>query len=108
MGLSVPLARQWASVRRLAVPICISLLVGSTAALLTALGIGWLLGLSSLTLVSLIPKSVTAQIAMGIAQQIGGIPPLSAVFSVVTGVVGASLGKYVFLTCLGNFGPVAT
>lgn len=45
---------------------------------------------------SLAPKSVTAPVAMGIAEKIGGIPALAAVFAVVTGMVGALAGKYLF------------
>jgi len=45
---------------------------------------------------SLAPKSVTAPVAMGIADKIGGIPALAAVFAVVTGMVGALSGKYLF------------
>ena len=47
-------------------------------------------------LLSLAPKSVTAPVAMGIAESIGGIPALAAVFSVLTGLVGAICGKYLF------------
>jgi len=45
---------------------------------------------------SLAPKSVTAPVAMGIAEKIGGIPALSAVFAVLTGMIGALSGKYLF------------
>lgn len=95
VGLAVPLAREWSSVRRLAVPIAASLAVGGTVALVSAIAIAWLLGASPATLLSLAPKSVTAPIAMGIAEQIGGVPALAAVFAVATGIIGASLGKYV-------------
>jgi putative effector of murein hydrolase len=47
-------------------------------------------------ILSLVPKSVTAPVAMGIAEQIGGIPALAAVFAVLTGLVGALCGKYLF------------
>ena len=33
---------------------------------------------------------------MGIAEKIGGIPALSAVFAVLTGMIGALSGKYLF------------
>jgi putative effector of murein hydrolase len=33
---------------------------------------------------------------MGIAERIGGVPALSAVFAVLTGLVGALSGKYLF------------
>jgi putative effector of murein hydrolase len=36
---------------------------------------------------------------MGIAQKIGGVPALAAVFAVTTGVIGAALGKYVLDAC---------
>lgn len=95
VALAVPLAREWGSVRRLAGSIAGALAVGSLVALLSAVGIAWLLGASPATLLSLAPKSVTAPIAMGIAEKIGGLPALAAVFAVATGVFGAALGKYV-------------
>jgi len=95
VGLAVPLAREWRSVRRLAVPVAGALAVGSTVALVTAVGVAWALGASPATLASLAPKSVTAPIAMGIAEQIGGVAALAAVFAVATGIIGAALGKYV-------------
>jgi hypothetical protein len=52
-------------------------------------GLGWALGLPTDVLMSLAPKSVTAPVAMGIAEQIGGVPALAAVFAVLTGMVGA-------------------
>ncbi len=95
VALAVPLAREWESVKRLALPIAGALVVGSLVALASAVGLAWALGASPLSLLSLAAKSVTAPIAMGIAQKIGGLPALAAVFAVCTGVIGASLGKYV-------------
>jgi predicted murein hydrolase (TIGR00659 family) len=95
VGLAVPLARVWPEMRRLAVPVAGALAVGSVVALATAVGIAWALGASPGTLASLAPKSVTAPIAMGIAERIGGVAALAAVFAVATGIIGAALGKYV-------------
>ncbi len=99
VGLAVPLARAWASVRRLAVPIAGALAVGMTVAAVSVVVLAKLLGASPVTLLSLAPKSVTAPIAMGIAQEIGGSPALAAVFAVATGILGASIGKYVLNAC---------
>lgn len=99
VGLAVPLAREWDAVRRLAVPIAGALVVGSLVALGSAISIAWLLGASPATLLSLAPKSVTAPIAMGIAEKLGGLPALAAVFAVITGILGAALGKYVLDAC---------
>jgi len=67
----------------------VAAVVGGVAASGSALALGWAVGLPSDVLLSLAPKSVTAPVAMGIADKIGGIPALSAVFAVVTGMVGA-------------------
>jgi predicted murein hydrolase (TIGR00659 family) len=96
VGLAVPLARAWPTLRKLAVPVAGTLAVGSAVALVTAVGIAWALGASPGTLASLAPKSVTAPIAMGIAERIGGVAALAAVFAVATGIIGAALGKFVF------------
>ena len=88
VGLAVPLVREWGSVRRLAVPIAGALAVGSAVALVSAVGLAWALGASPATLLSLAPKSVTAPIAMGIAEKLGGLPALAAVFAVTTGISG--------------------
>ncbi len=46
------------------------------------------------TLISLAPKSVTAPVAMGIAEKLGGLPSLSAILVVSTGILGAVLGPW--------------
>jgi putative effector of murein hydrolase len=71
-------------------------LAGGTAAAGSAVAIAWALDMPSDVVRSLAPKSVTAAVAMGIAERIGGVPALSAVFAVLTGLVGALSGKYLF------------
>jgi putative effector of murein hydrolase len=70
--------------------------LGGIAAVGSAFLLGKLFGLPMAVLLSMVPKSVTAPVAMGVAQQIGGIPALAAVFAVLTGMVGAISGKYIF------------
>lgn len=76
--------------------VLLAALLGGAAASGSALLLGWLVGLPHEVVISLAPKSVTAPVAMGIAEMIGGIPALSAVFAVLTGMVGALSGKYLF------------
>ena len=71
-------------------------LAGGVAASGSALALGWAFDLPTEVVLSLAPKSVTAPVAMGIAEKIGGIPALAAVFAVITGLVGALSGKYLF------------
>jgi predicted murein hydrolase (TIGR00659 family) len=103
VALAWPLWQRRAEVRQRAGPILVAALVGGAAASLSALAIGWALGLPAELLRSLAPKSVTAPVAMGIAEQLGGIPALAAVFAVLTGLVGAVSGKYLF----DAMGPMA-
>ncbi len=70
--------------------------LGGAVASLSAVALALILDLPEQVVLSLVPKSVTAPVAMGISESIGGIPALSAVFSVLTGLVGALTGKYVF------------
>jgi predicted murein hydrolase (TIGR00659 family) len=83
------LQRRWRRLLRAA-------LIGGATASLSAVVLGWVLGLPADIVLSLAPKSVTAPVAMGIAEAIGGIPALSAVFAVLTGLVGALTGRYLF------------
>ena len=74
----------------------IAALAGGSVAAGSAFALGWLLGLPQEVVLSLAPKSVTAPVAMGIAEQIGGIPALSAMFAMLTGLIGALGGKFLF------------
>ena len=92
VALAIPLYRQFDRVKRSALALVTSLLCGSLTAIGTATGLGWLLGASRETLLSLAPKSVTAPVAMGITEQLGGLPSLTAVLVILTGILGAVLG----------------
>ncbi len=96
VALAIPLHQQFHHIRQLAKPLMATLLFGSSFAVISALGIAWLLGASPETLVSLAPKSVTTPIALGIAEKVGGVPGLTAGIVVFTGVIGAILGPLLF------------
>ncbi len=106
VALAIPLYRQFDRVRRSALALLVSLLAGSLTAMVSAIGLGLLLGASQDTLVSLAPKSVTAPVAMGISEQLGGLPSLTAVLVILTGISGAMLGPVV-LSRLGIRDPAA-
>lgn len=96
VALAWPLWERRADLRRRWRVLLLAALAGGIAASGSALALGWALGLPADILLSLAPKSVTAPVAMGIADKIGGIPALAAVFAVITGMVGALSGKYLF------------
>lgn len=96
VALAWPLWERRVQLRQRWRVLLLAALAGGAAAAGSALALGWALGLPSDVVLSLAPKSVTAPVAMGIADKIGGIPALAAVFAVVTGMVGALSGKYLF------------
>jgi putative effector of murein hydrolase len=96
VALGWPLWQRREALRRRGVALVLAALAGGAAAALSALAIGWALGLPADVLRSLAPKSVTAPVAMGIAERLNGIPALAALFAVLTGMVGALSAKYLF------------
>ncbi|MBE0623867.1 MAG: LrgB family protein [Burkholderiales bacterium] len=95
VALAIPLYAQLGKLKSLLLPLLAALLAGALTAIGSAVGIAWLLGASRGTLISLAPKSVTTPIAMGITEKLGGLPSLTAVLVVATGIIGAVTAKYV-------------
>ena len=94
VALAVPLYRQWSSLKRHPVALTISLVCGSLTAVVSAVLIAKLGGVSEQALISIAPKSVTTPVAMGISETLGGLPSLTAVMVILTGILGASLGPW--------------
>ena len=96
VALAIPLHAQWPRLKAMAGPLIVALVVGSLTAALSAWGIGSVLGTSRESLMSLAPKSVTTPIAMGVAERIGGLPSLTAVLVISTGIIGAVFGRSLY------------
>ena len=92
VALAIPLYRQWHHVRRSALAILVSLGLGSACAASSAVLTVWLLDGSAELMATIAPKSVTAPVAMGISEQLGGLPSLTAVIVIVSGIFGAMFG----------------
>lgn len=92
VALAVPLYRQIDKVRRSAPALLTSLVAGSLSAAATAVAVAWAFGASKQTLISIAPKSVTTPVAMGISERLGGLPSLTAVIVILTGILGAMIG----------------
>lgn len=95
VALALPLFRQWANLRRAALPLLLGLVAGSCTAVVSAVGIAYYLGASTEIMVSLAPKSATTPIAMAISERFGGLPSLTAVLVICTGILGAVLAKFI-------------
>lgn len=93
VALAIPLYLYSKQLRAVFIPLLGGLLAGASVSVLSVVWLGELFGLSATPLRSLLPRSVTTPIAMGIAEQTGGLPSLTAVFVILTGILGAVIGK---------------
>lgn len=89
ISLAVPLYRELPTLRRRAGPVALALVAGLVTTVGTTMLLARVTGLDEVMRLSIAAKSVTAPVAMGITERIGGIPSLTAVFAILTGVFGA-------------------
>ncbi|MCJ8170608.1 LrgB family protein [Atopomonas sediminilitoris] len=99
VALAVPLFLNLRRVRQLLLPTVVTLLVAGSVATVLGVLLAWWLGLESWLLLTLAPKSVTSPIAMLVAEQIGGVAALAAVFVIITGIIGVLLGPEFLRRC---------
>lgn len=92
VALAVPLYAQWPRLKKLFGASMLALVTGSVVSVVSVWLIAEALGASDQVLRSLAPKSVTSPIGMGISEKIGGLPSLTAVLIMLTGIVGAVIG----------------
>jgi len=72
-------------------PILVGCVVGSLVSMGSILGLCRLFGLDDAMTASLLPKSVTTPIAVSVAQAHGGIPSITVVAVILTGILGSIL-----------------
>ena len=104
--LAVPVYEQRAKLIKMWLPLSAGLIVGCIVSMLSVIFLGWLLHLNPQTLISMIPKSVTTPIAMGVSQNLGGLPDLTAALVVITGIIGSIIGRPIFRFCKITSEPV--
>lgn len=92
VALAVPLVEQVHVLRRNWLAMTLALLVGSLVGIFSTIILCWLVGVDGKMMLSLLPRSITTPIAMGVSDEIGGSAELTVVFVVITGVLGAAFG----------------
>jgi predicted murein hydrolase (TIGR00659 family) len=98
VALAVPLYKNFGVFKKHAAVILISVCSGAVIAFLTSAVLAQWLHLSPAIMESLAPRSATTPIAMAVSQGIGGIPILTAVFVMLTGLMGMILGPLMVKT----------
>ncbi|CAM5353957.1 LrgB family protein [Eoetvoesiella caeni] len=105
VALAVPLYGQLPQLKRMWKPVCVALLAGSVTAIVSSVGIAWVLGASLETMLSLAPKSATTPIAMEVTRVVGGLPSFATVAVAITGISGAIMTSWL-LALVGIKDPV--
>jgi predicted murein hydrolase (TIGR00659 family) len=96
VALAVPLVRQLPRLRRAFVPVTVALVCGSVTAIVSAVCITVAMGGSAQLARSVGPKSATTPIAMAVSERLGGLPSLTAVLVIGTGIFGAVTARFLF------------
>lgn len=96
VALAVLIYLNWKLISAKRIAIISSMILGSIFAILITAFISFIVQLDPTLAKSLLPRSVTAPIAMGVSEVIGGEPSLTAILTVMTGIVGAAFGTFLF------------
>jgi len=95
VSLAIPIYKGFASLKGRMGVLMFSLTAGGITSAFSAVAMARWLGMDEALVRGLVAKSVTAPIAMGIAERVHASPTLTAIFAVSTGILGAVLGRYV-------------
>lgn len=93
VALAIPMYKQVSLLKKNMAAIIISILSGIVANALCILVLCMLFRLSPEIYRSVLPKSVTTAIAIGISDEIGGVQSLTVAAVVITGLFGSSVAK---------------
>ena len=72
------------------------ILSGVLTSILSVLGLSYLFGLSHDMYVTLLPKSITTAIGMGVSEELGGIVTITVAVIIITGVLGNMIADVVY------------
>jgi predicted murein hydrolase (TIGR00659 family) len=92
VALGLPLYQQVETIARSGRAMLVSILAGGVTGVASGTAVALALHAPTRIVLSVAPRSVTTPIAIGVAQKLGGIPPLTAVLVIASGVLGAVLG----------------
>jgi predicted murein hydrolase (TIGR00659 family) len=95
VALALPLYYERRLVREAALPILLALAVGSAVSIVAACTVTLALGGDEPLALSMAPKSATTPVSIALSDAFGGIPALTAVFTILAGVLGAVTGPAV-------------
>ncbi len=95
VAFAVPIYKNLPIIKKYMKTIVISITTGTLMAMISTFLLSKLIHLSDDFIVSILPRSITTPIAMEVSKEIGGLPTLTTVFVIITGIVGGIVGPNV-------------
>ena len=93
--LAVPLYQQMTLLKKNLAAVACGILAGVLASLGSVLLLAFLFGLEHDVYVTLLPKSITTALGMGVSEELGGLVTITVAVIIVTGVIGNVIGEAV-------------
>ena len=86
--LAIPLYEQWQLLKRNVKAVMLGITAGVLTSLTTVFVLSKLMGLTHQEYVTMLPKSITTAIGMGVSEELGGVVTITVAVIVITGVLG--------------------
>ena len=96
--LAIPLYKQFELLKKNLSAVFVALAAGALASMGSVLALCAVFGLPHEVYVTLLPKSVTTAIGMGVAEELGGYPAIAAAVIIITGVFGNMTAEFICKT----------
>lgn len=94
--LAVPLYQHLEDLKNYFKPIMIGIFIGILVGLAATLTVSFVMGFDQELMASLLPKSITTPIGIELSKELGGIPSITVLTILVSGVFGAIMAEVVF------------
>lgn len=93
--LAVPLYEQLSLLKKNFMAVAVGILSGVLASLVSVLALAKLFDLNHQQYVTLLPKSITTAIGMGVSEELGGLVTITVAVIVITGIFGNVIAEFI-------------
>lgn len=88
VALALPLYKQWGLFKKYFIPVMTGAIIGSFIAIISVIYLGKLLNIDKTLLYTFMPKSITTPIGIEVSTMLGGVPSLTVLSIIITGITG--------------------
>lgn len=93
--LAVPLYKKIMLFKAHCMPITIGIIAGTLSGIISIIFLCYFFGLNHSVGISMVPKSVTTPIGVAVSNELGGIPSITVMAIILTGIIGSIIGPFI-------------